>query len=131
MKELHALTDLQLAILDVLWRRGEATASEVHEELVDSLGLARKTVGTLLTRLEKQRVLTHRSAGREFVYRAAVTRREVGRATVRNVLQRLFHGSLPALVNQALESEEVKPGDVQRVQELIAAWQRQGEEPEP
>ena len=131
MKELHALTDLQLAIMDSLWRRGEATASEVHQDVVATTGIARKTVGTLLTRLENQGVLAHRVDGREFVYRPAVSRQEVGRATVHNVLQRLFQGSLPALVSQALASDEVAAGDVEKVQALIVQWQRREEEPLP
>ena len=131
MKELHSLTDLQLAIMDAVWRRGEATASEVHQDVVDSTGIARKTVGTLLTRLENQGVLAHRVDGREFVYRPAVTRQEVRRATVHNVIQTLFHGSLPALVSQALESEEVAAGDLQKVEELIAGWRQRDEEPQP
>ena len=131
MKELHALTDLQLAIMEAVWRRGEATASEVHQDVVDSTGIARKTVGTLLARLENQGVLEHRVDGREFVFRPAVSRQEVRRATVHNVLHRLFHGSLPALVSHALESEEVAAGDLEKVQELIAGARRREEEPQP
>ena len=48
MKQLHALTDLQLAIMGVVWERREATVGDVHAALLDETGLARKTIGTLL-----------------------------------------------------------------------------------
>ena len=124
MKDLHELTDIQLAIMDAIWRRGNGTVTDVHDELLGSTGLAKKTIGTMMSRLEKQGFLIHRSEGREFVFEATVTKDQVGTAKVRNVLQRLFGGSLPALVSHALASEEVAPGDAQRVKTLIAEWEK-------
>lgn len=121
MKELHHLTDLQIQILDVFWARGEATVADVHQAL-RSTDLARKTVGTLVGRLEKQGVLAYRLEGREHVYRATVTRGEVRRAAVRNVLHRLFGGSVPALLSHALQADEVRPGDIEMVQEMLSAF---------
>lgn len=126
-KHLHDLTELQLRILDVVWSRGTATAVEVHEELSAETGLARKTFGTILSRLEKQGFLRHDVEGREFVYRATVTRESVRRATVRNLLRNLFNGNLGSLVSEALDVEGVKPGDVRKARELIATWQKRTE----
>ena len=124
MKELHELTDLQLAILKEIWERGTASVTDVHEALIDSTGLAKKTVATMMMRLQKQGFLERRLEGREFVYAPTVTRTEVGRAKVQNVMSRLFNGSLPSLVSHALEAEEVRPGDVERVRALIAEWEK-------
>jgi BlaI family transcriptional regulator, penicillinase repressor len=124
VKDLHELTDIQLAIMDVVWERGAATVTDVHETLFDSTAQAKKTIGTMMARLEKQGFLTHRESGREFVYEPGVTKDEVGTAKVRNVLQRLFGGSLPALVSHALRSEEVAPGDAERVASLVAEWKK-------
>jgi predicted transcriptional regulator len=123
MKNLHELTDIQLAIMDEIWRRGDATVTDVYDALFESTGHAKKTIGTMMSRLEKQGFLTHRTDGREFVFEPTVTKAEVGTAKVRNVLQRLFGGSLPALVSHALQSEEVAPGDAQRVKALVAEWE--------
>ena len=123
-KNLHELTDLQLAILGEVWSRGTASVTDVHEALLDSTGLAKKTIGTMMARLEKQGFLAHFADGREFIYEPTVTRREVGRAKVRNVLDRLFGGSLPALVSHALEAKDVGAGDVERVRALITEWEK-------
>jgi BlaI family transcriptional regulator, penicillinase repressor len=123
VKDLHQLTDLQLAIMQEIWRRDRASVSDVHEALLDSTGLAKKTVGTMMARLEKQGLLTHYAEGREFIYETVVSRHEVSRAKVHNVLDRLFGGSLPSLVSHALEAGEVAPGDLERVRELISTWE--------
>lgn len=53
------LTDLQLALLRVLWTRGEATVQDMVEALRPERDLAPTTVATLLSRLEKRRVVSH------------------------------------------------------------------------
>lgn len=121
-KNLHELTDLQLAIMREVWSRGTAGVTDVHDALLDATGLAKKTIGTMMARLEKQGFLTHTLDGREFLYAPAVTREDVSRAKVSNVLDGVFGGSLPDLVSHALEAKDIKPGDVARVRKLIAEW---------
>ena len=129
MKELHDLTDLQLAILREIWRRKRATVTDVYEALLDETGLAKKTIATMMTRLEKQGFLEHYAEGREFVYEPTVSEEEVGRAKVRNIVDRLFGGSVTALVSHALEAKDVKPGDVARVRSLIAEFDKKEKKP--
>jgi BlaI family transcriptional regulator, penicillinase repressor len=124
MKDLNELTDLQLAILQQVWKRGSATVTDVHDSIVAETGLAKKTVGTIMSRLERQGLLEHEVEGREYVFTPTVSREEVGQAKVRNVLDRLFGGSLPALVSHALDVKDVRPGDVEKVRTLIEEWGR-------
>jgi BlaI family transcriptional regulator, penicillinase repressor len=128
VKELHRLTELQIEVLGVLWKKGEATVADVHQALEPSTGLARKTIGTLLFRLEQQGVIRHREEGREYLYGACVTREQVERATVGSVLGRLFRGDVAAMVSHALRAEEVEPGDVERVKEMLDRWTAEREE---
>lgn len=119
-KNLHELTDLQLTLMQEVWKRGRASVTDVHDAVADKTGLAKKTVGTMMARLEKQGLLTHRADGREFIYESTVTRVEVGHAKMKSALDSLFGGSLPALVSHALEAKDVSRGDVERVRTLIA-----------
>lgn len=129
-KNLHELTDLQLAIMKEIWSRGTATVTDVYEALIGSTALAKKTVGTMMARLEKQGFLAHYVEGREFIYEPTVTRYEVARAKMRNTLDNLFGGSLPALVSHALEAKDVAEGDVERVRALIAEWEKKDKKKE-
>ena len=57
MSGLPALSDLQLAVMRVLWDKGEASAADVHRALRHSRPMAITTVATLLARLEKRAML--------------------------------------------------------------------------
>jgi BlaI family penicillinase repressor len=117
----HHLGDLQLAIMRVLWDRGEATVSEVHETLEPERGLAPTTVATMLTKMEKKGVVDHRAEGRKFIYRPTVAERQVRRSMVSGLTSQLFGGNVTALVNHLLSEHEIEPGELARLRTLVAA----------
>ena len=53
-RDVH-LSELQLAVMRVLWTQNEASTAEVAAALAPQRDLAHTTVATLLTRLEKQK----------------------------------------------------------------------------
>ncbi len=126
----HALTDLQADVMRVLWDRPEATVAEVHATLRENRGLATTTVATLLKRLEKRGLVAHRTEGRQFVYRAAVSEDEVRRSMVSELTERLFEGDATALVSHLLTERSIRSGDIERVKALIEAHER-GESGDP
>lgn len=113
------LSHLQMAIMRALWKRGEATVSEVHVDLRKERKLATTTVATILSRLEKAGVVEHRSEGRQFVYRPLVSEGTVRRSMVSDLIDRLFQGNSAALVNHLLRESEIESGDLERVKDLI------------
>lgn len=119
MPERHQLTELQLAILRVLWDRGEATVQDIWEALHAERGLAQTTVATMLTRLERRGVVTRRAESRQYRYRAAVTEPEVQHSMVGELTERLFDGDVTALVQHLLAGEDMSPGDIARIRDMI------------
>ena len=121
-----SLTDLQLAIMRILWDRAEATVVEVQTQLRPERDLAQTTIATLLSRLEKRGVVEHRLDGRQFVYRPLVTEQEVRRSMVSELTTLLFDGSSAALMSHLLRSREIDPGDLDRVKRMIAEAENNG-----
>lgn len=113
------LTDLQLDIVRVLWSEGEATVAEVRDRLPESRNLATTTVATVLSRLEKQNVVTRRLDGRQYVYRATVTENQVRRSMVADLVGSLFEGDPAALVSHLVSDAELEDGDLERVRALL------------
>ncbi|MEM6571968.1 MAG: BlaI/MecI/CopY family transcriptional regulator, partial [Planctomycetota bacterium] len=65
-------TDRELTILRVLWGRGEATVRDVYEALRDDLPIVQNTVQAFLRAMADKGLVTFRTEGRSFVYRATV-----------------------------------------------------------
>ncbi len=115
----HHLADLQYAIMRVLWTEGEATVSRVQEALADERGLALTTIATMLTKMEKKGVVSHRSEGRQFVYKPLISEKQVHRTMVAELTERLFQGDFKALVSHLLTEQEIDASELKRLKALI------------
>lgn len=115
MADGNTLTELQLAILSVLWDRAEATSAEVRQDLEPFRALALTTITTLLGRLEKKGVVAHRRDGRRYLYRATVSRNEVRRTMIDSLTDSLFDGSRSALVHHVLVNNPPEGSDLDRI----------------
>jgi predicted transcriptional regulator len=119
MTQAVSLTDLQLAIVRILWERGTCTVVEVQEALAPERRLAQTTVATILTRLEKRGIVRHEAQGRLFVYRALVTEPQVRRSMVSDLTDLLFDGSPAALISHLLAEKSMNTADLDEVKRLI------------
>jgi predicted transcriptional regulator len=118
------LSPLQLAVLRVLWEQKEASVAEVHARLQTERSLALNTVATVLSRLERDGVVAHRTQGRTYLYRALVSDADTRQSMLRQLLDGLFGGSSSALLSQLLD-ENVDPEELARLRALIDARSRE------
>lgn len=125
MKRKHHLAELQLAIMQVLWDRSEATVGDVREALRPSRRLAYTTVGTMLAKLEASGQVTHRNAGRVHIYRPRIAREDVRRSMVSDLAQRLFRGDVADMLCHLLDGCDVSPEELARLKELIRDKERE------
>lgn len=121
MAEPQPLTDLQLAILRVLWDRGSATAAEITDALKSSRGLAQQTIATILSRLERRGIVRHQTRQRQYIYSAVLSEPDARRTMLAELTDRVFEGDVAALVSQLLSAREMSAGDLARVKALISA----------
>lgn len=121
------LTPLQQAIMGILWAEGEATVLKVRDRLAAEREIAPNTVATLLKRLGERGLVAHRKEGRQFVYRAAVSRDRVGRGLVESLAENLYGGRAADLFAHLLDASSVTDGDLETIERLLAeARQRRG-----
>jgi len=121
----HTLGDLQLAIMRVLWARGEAAASQVHEALLDERGLAPTTIATMLKKMEDKGVVVHRAEGRRFLYRPTLSEGEVRRSMVGELTERLFLGDAAALVSHLLSEADLDAGELAELRARITEREKE------
>jgi len=105
--------DLQIEVMNAVWRLGEATVDAVREQQPKRTRSAYTTVQTVLNRLVERGVLTRERKGRAFVYRAKLEESEF---LARSIGKRLAEASpdarRAALVNLV---DELEPGEVDEI----------------
>ncbi len=120
----YRLGDLQLRIMRVLWDSGPASVAQVRRKL-EGDDLAYTTVATMLRKMEARGLVRHRQHQRRFIYEPAVSAEDVTRSMAHDMVDRLFEGSLADAVSHLLETREVSPEELARLEKLIQERRKQ------
>jgi len=126
-KPLHAvLTRRERQIMDILYRRGRATASEVMEELTGDPSYS--TVRTQLRVLESKGHVRHEEDGPRFVYLPALAHRAARKSALRHLVDTFFDGSTEKVVGALLggEGARLSDGELERIEALVAKAKKEG-----
>jgi predicted transcriptional regulator len=107
--------------MDVVYRRGHATAAEIHDELPDPPVAA--AVRTLLRILEEKGHLRHEKEGPRHVYYPVTPRSVARRSAVQHLIGTFFNGSRAAAVAALLDESE-RPLTAEEREQITGAVRR-------
>jgi len=112
--------------MDVVYRLGKGTASEIRSEL--KLPPSTTAIRTLLGILHEKGHVRFESDGTRYVYEPVVPKSEMGRTAIHGVIDTFFDGSIERVVATLLdqESSQVTPEQLQRLAELIDRARSEG-----
>jgi BlaI family transcriptional regulator, penicillinase repressor len=113
------LTDLQQAILDLIWARGSATAEQVRAALAARFPLKDSSVRTLLRRLEARGYLSHHLDGKIFVYEAAIPAQRVAAGAVRQIIKRFWAGSAEQFLAGMVDEKVLSPEEIHKLAKRV------------
>jgi len=110
---------VQLLIMQVLWDKGRATAREITDTINLAEPIAHSTVQTLLRGLEEKGAASHEMEGRTFVFFPLVKEHEFKQSATRELVERVFGGSVGTLVTHLLKNESVSREEIDEIRKLI------------
>ena len=115
-----ALSRRERQIMDILYRRGRATAGEVMGDL--SGNPHDSTVRTQLRVLERKGYVRHEEAGLRYIYLPAVPRHTARKSALRHVIDTFFDGSAEKVVGALLggEGTRISHDELERISALVA-----------
>ena len=120
------LTPLELEVMKVLWEVEPATVQTVQDALGAERKLAYTTVQTMLNVLVRKGKARRTLVDRAFQYRAAISREKALASTLRDVVKRMFGGSAEALVLSLVETKQLTPETLRRLNAMIAKGEKHG-----
>ena len=120
------LTRRERQIMDVLYRRGRATAAEVMADLTGEPNYS--TVRTQLRALEDKGHVRHDEEGGRYVYAPAVPRHAARKSALKHLVETFFDGSAEQVVAAVLggEASRLSDEELDRVSALIEKARKDG-----
>ncbi len=121
-----SLSRRERQIMDILYQRGKASASEVREAMEAAPGYS--AVRAMLRVLEEKGHVRHQAEGLKYVYVPTVTRDKAKRSAVKHVMETFFNGSAEQIVAALLDvaSTQLTRGELDRMSEMIEKARKEG-----
>lgn len=123
------LTPLELHIMKTLWESGPGNVQAVQEKLPGER-LAYTTVQTMLNILQRKGKVKRRLVGKAYEYRAVLSREKAVREALGDLLDRMFGGSVEALLMTLVKSRQVDVDKLAQLQQLIEEHTQENREEE-
>jgi predicted transcriptional regulator len=126
MSKPDPLTRREREIMDILHRRGRATAHEVMNDLAEPPSYS--AVRTFLRLLEERGHVHHEQDGARYVYSPTVARRDAQRSAISHLVETFFDGSVEDAVATLVESSKPRLSrqELERIALLIAKAKKEG-----
>ena len=120
------LTRRERQIMDILYRRGRATAADVMEKLSGDPSYS--TVRTQLRVLESKGHVRHEEEGLRYIYVPAVPRHTARKSALRHLVDTFFDGSTEKVVGALLggEGTRLSEEELERIAKLVAKAKKEG-----
>jgi predicted transcriptional regulator len=112
-------TESELEILQVLWKKKNASVREVHEELSRTKDAGYTTTLKLMQIMFEKGLVKRDATLKTHFYEAAVSRERTQRHLLGKMIDGLFGGSSTALVLQALGNHKASPEELEAIQNMI------------
>ena len=113
-------TELELAILKILWRQAPQTVEQVRDLLAkEGRELAHSSVITIMNIMVRKELLAREKQGRAFEFTPLVAEADVGQGMLADLVDRVFDGSATAVLLNLLEAKEVNADELRELRKLL------------
>ena len=124
MPKTKALTRREREIMDILYRRGKATAHEVLAGLAEPPSYS--AVRALLRILEERGHVKHTVDGQQYVYAPAVAQTDARKSALSHLVKTFFAGSVEQAVAARVDRSNLSRDELDRLSELIERAKKEG-----
>jgi predicted transcriptional regulator len=109
----------ELRLLQVLWRIREGAIEDIVQASGEDPPPNYKTVQAWLRIMERKGQVDHRQEGRAFIFRPLISRGDLHKLSIRNLLTRYFTGSRSELLVALLSDERISRKELGKLEGLI------------
>ncbi len=117
-------TENELAILQILWEKEQATVREVHEVLERHKDTGYTTTLKTMQIMAEKGLLSRDTSSRTHIYEPAITREKAQKQFLGKMIDGLFRGSAGRLVMGALDHEKLSREDIREIREYLQQFEK-------
>ena len=118
-------TESELEILQILWKKGNASVREVHEELLQTKEAGYTTTLKLMQIMHEKGLVKRDDSIKTHIYQPAVSKEKTQKQLLNKMIDSLFGGSSGELVMQALGNHKASAEELEEIQKILDNLKKQ------
>ena len=112
-------TEGELEILQVIWKKGQCTVRDVHEELVKNKDAGYTTTLKLMQIMHDKGLVERDTTAKTHLYKAIITREQAQKTALDKIISTVFKGSTSDLVIQALGNHRASKDEIDAIKNYL------------
>jgi BlaI family penicillinase repressor len=116
-------TESELEILQVIWKNGECTVRDVHEELAKNKEVGYTTTLKLMQIMHDKGLVERNTDSKTHLYKALITREQAQVTALDKILDTVFKGSTADLVIQALGQHRASSDEIDAIKKYLQQFE--------
>ena len=112
-------TESELEILQILWRKGNASVRVVHEELLATKEAGYTTTLKLMQIMHEKGLVKRDDSIKTHIYQPAVSKEKTQKHLLNKMIDQVFGGSPGELVMQALGNHKASAEELEEIQKIL------------
>ncbi|RDY27581.1 BlaI/MecI/CopY family transcriptional regulator [Romboutsia weinsteinii] len=120
MKNKFQVTEAELEVLKVIWKKKKTTSKEIVDELLYTTNWKSKTIQTLITRLvDKGALDVDKSSKKGYIYSPNVSEQEYKKVANESFINKLYNGSLNLMLSTFITDNQLSKQDINNLKNLL------------
>ena len=119
-------TEVELQILRILWDESPVTARRIHNRLAELRDTNYSTTVKMLSVMLDKGLVRRDESIRPQVFRPAATQKRTQQGMLRDLIHKVYDGSVASLVLQALASQKASPEELAEIRRMLDDLGEQG-----
>ncbi|MDB5089069.1 MAG: transcriptional regulator [Mucilaginibacter sp.] len=118
-------TESELEILQVIWKKGQCTVRDVHEELAKNKDAGYTTTLKLMQIMHDKGLVERDTTAKTHLYKAVITREQAQQTALDKIISTVFKGSTSDLVIQALGHHRASKDEIDAIKDYLKQFERE------
>jgi BlaI family transcriptional regulator, penicillinase repressor len=120
-------TESELEILQVIWKKGQCTVRDVHEELAKNKDAGYTTTLKLMQIMHDKGLVERDTTAKTHLYKAVITREQAQQTALDKIISTVFKGSTADLVIQALGHHRASKDEIDAIKSYLEQFGKESE----
>lgn len=120
MKNLPGISEAEFEVMEVLWKNGDLTSSQIIDLLTPNSEWKPKTIQTLITRLvAKNAVTAEKINGKAYIYSAAINENEYKKYARESFLEKMYNGSVHRMIASMVQDNKLSKKEIDELKKIL------------